>query len=154
MIVLAVLLLVAVVAVVAFVLVAGVDQHVQLTADWLNLDWRPSVILVFLLGAVCLFVAEIALALLRAGFRRNIHRRRELKRLRQRDNQRAAAPEEPAEGHHEPTAVTEHEPSPHEPIRGGRGAPQSPDDPPRTTQTPTTVADRGSWYDDPPPPHP
>ena len=92
MIVLAVLLLLAVVAVVVFVLMTGVDQTVQLTADWLSLDWRPSALVVFLLGALTLFVAEIALAMLRSGARRSADRRRELKRLRDAERERAAAP--------------------------------------------------------------
>ncbi len=57
MIVLALLLLVLVAAVVAFVLTEGVDQTVQLSADWIGFSWRPSVIVVFLLGALCLFAA-------------------------------------------------------------------------------------------------
>ncbi|HEX5533869.1 MAG TPA: hypothetical protein VFX33_09035 [Actinomycetales bacterium] len=90
MIVLALLLLVLVAAVVAFVLAQGVDQTVLFSADWIGFSWRPSIIVVFLLGALCLFAAELALALMRGGFRRGRDRRRELKRLRDAERQRAA----------------------------------------------------------------
>jgi hypothetical protein len=90
MIVLALLLLLLVAAVVAFVLAQGVDQTVLFSADWIGFSWRPSIIVVFLLGALCLFAAELALALMRGGFRRSRDRRRELKRLRDAERQRAA----------------------------------------------------------------
>ena len=90
MIVLALLLLVLVAAVVAFVLAQGVDQTALFSADWIGVSWRPSIIVVFLLGALCLFAAELALALMRGGFRRGRERRRELKRLRDAERQRAA----------------------------------------------------------------
>jgi hypothetical protein len=99
MIVLALLLLVLVAAVVAFVLAQGVDQTVLFSADWIGFSWRPSIIVVFLLGALCLFAAELALALMRGGFRRGRNRRRELKRLRDAERQRAAL--QTANGQHD-----------------------------------------------------
>ena len=154
MIVLAVLLLLVVVAVVVFVLMTGVDQTVQLTADWLNLDWRPSALMVFLLGAVTLFVAEIALAMIRTGTRRSADRRRELKRLREAERERAAAPvaavrrDEPAADENaagerivdqpaadEPAAAEPHDDRPH-----------YPDQRIGYDQTGTSG---GTWHDDP-----
>ena len=88
MIVLGVLLLIAVAVVAVFVVIAGTGQQTRLTSDLLNLDWRPSVLLVFLLGALCLLVAVLALSLIRRGTRRRVEQRRELKRLRNAERER------------------------------------------------------------------
>ncbi|MFZ5870472.1 MAG: hypothetical protein ACOYXW_08110, partial [Actinomycetota bacterium] len=81
MILLAVLLLVLVAAIVLFVVVAG-TAPVLLEWEELNLAWEPSALVVFLLGAVTLLLAVLALGMIRAGTRRRVERRRELKRLR------------------------------------------------------------------------
>ncbi|GAB2692688.1 hypothetical protein [Thalassiella azotivora] len=93
MIVVAVLLLLVVAAVVLFVAVSGANEQVQLTNDLVNVDWRPSVLVVFLLGALCLMLVAAALALLRAGARRSAARRKELKRLREAEEERRASQE-------------------------------------------------------------
>jgi hypothetical protein len=90
MIALAVLLLIAVAAVVVFVLVTGTTATAPMVWESLNLSWTPSVLIVFLLGVLTLFVAEVALAMLRGGTRRKMERRRELKRLRQVEKEKAA----------------------------------------------------------------
>lgn len=81
MIVLAVLLLVAVAAVVIFVVVTGYDLG-PTPLIWGAVEVNASPIWIFLLGAVTLLVAEVALALMRRGSRRKMANRRELKRLR------------------------------------------------------------------------
>jgi hypothetical protein len=169
MIVLALLLLVLVAAVVAFVLVQGVDQTVLFSADWIGFSWRPSIIVVFLLGALCLFGAELALALMRGGFRRGRDRRRELKRLRDLERQRtavhaaneqhAATEHHTATGHHDetwhgttdaagahPTPERQQDAWQHGDASWGlhHERPESPSDPDAPT------AHRGSWHDDPP----
>ena len=159
MIVLAVLLLLVVVAVVVFVLMSGVDQTVQLTADWLNLDWRPSALMVFLLGAVTLFVAEIALAMLRSGTRRSAERRRELKRLRDAERERAAAPvaavrrdERPADERPAEDRPAEDRPA-DEPVADEPAATEPDDDRPRYPDQRVgydqTGTSGGTWHDEP-----
>lgn len=88
MIVLGVLLLIAVAVVTVFVVMSGAGQQTRLTSDMLNLDWRPSVLLVFLLGALCLLVAVVALSMIQRGTRRRVEQRRELKRLRNAERDR------------------------------------------------------------------
>lgn len=82
MIILAVLLLVVVAAVVAFVLVGGLRaEPAEMSVG--ALDVAASPLWFFVLGVVTLLAAELALALLRGGGRRKLAKRRELKRLRQ-----------------------------------------------------------------------
>jgi uncharacterized membrane protein YciS (DUF1049 family) len=141
------LLLIAVIAVVVFVLSAGADQHVQLSADWLNLNWRPSLLVVFLIGALCLLLVGLALGLMSAGVRRKARRRRELKRLRDAERERGTTPAT------SPTADREAHVRPNSPDdRDDRGE-YSPD----THRIPTTHDDqptapapaKGGWHDDP-----
>lgn len=122
MILLAVLLLVLVAAIVLFVVVAGTEP-VLLEWEQLDLAWKPSALVVFLLGAVTLLLAVLALAMIRAGTRRRVERRRELKRLRAVEKERGAAAE--AERRE---AYRDAEP----------------------TETPPVAPSDASWYDVPP----
>lgn len=90
MIVLALLLLIAAAALVVFVIVTGSTQPVALEWDALNLAWDPSVLVVFLLGAVTLLLVVVAFGLLRGGTRRKVEQRRELRRLRRVERENAA----------------------------------------------------------------
>ena len=82
MIILAVLLLVVVAAVVAFVLIGGLEAApAEMSVGALDVSASP--LWFFVLGAVTLLAAELALALLRGGSRRKLAKRRELKRLRE-----------------------------------------------------------------------
>lgn len=90
MIVLAVLLLVLALALVVYVVVSGANQTVSLEWEELNLAWEPTPLVVFLLGAVTLLLVVLALWMIRAGTKRGVAKRRELKRLREADRQRAA----------------------------------------------------------------
>jgi hypothetical protein len=174
MIALAVLLLIAVAAVVVFVLVTGTTATAPLVWESLNLSWTPSVLVVFLLGVLTLFVAEVALALIRGGTRRTIERRRELKRLRQVEQEKAAERERERESAAAPdTAVadttaydttahdtTAHDTTAHDttaydtaetrpiapPAEDGRHLATAPGAP--TTATRTDGDD--AWYDNPP----
>ena len=104
MIVLALLLLLAAAALVAYILLTGSTATVLLASDELNLSWEPSALLVFLLGALTLLLVVVALGLLRGGTKRQVSKRRELKRLRQVEQETAthdsttapAAPSAPA----------------------------------------------------------
>ncbi len=82
MIVIAVLLLIVVVAVVVFVVVTGSSGTVTMEWEQLNFYFAPSPLVLFLLGAVTLLVAVVAIAMLRSGSRRSLAKRKELKRLR------------------------------------------------------------------------
>jgi hypothetical protein len=140
-IVLAALLLIVVALLVAFVLTAGVDASVVLSSDWLNVEWDAPVPWLFLLGAVALFLAEIALAMLRSGARRGVNRRRELKRLREAERGRAAAPAgaPAAEGAVAEGAAAPADAASSEPV--GRGSVPSTHEP--------DSDQRGTWHDDP-----
>ncbi|MEH3075330.1 MAG: hypothetical protein PGN11_01395 [Quadrisphaera sp.] len=89
MIVLAVLLLLAVALVVLFVVVTGITPTVQLEWSQISTSVTLTALAVFLLGAACLLLAELGLALLLRGNRKNWERRRELKRLRRVEAERA-----------------------------------------------------------------
>ncbi|TNM68034.1 hypothetical protein FHN55_08390 [Streptomyces sp. NP160] len=89
MIVLAVLLLLAVALVVLFVVVTGITPTVQLEWSQISASVTLTALAVFLLGAACLLVAEAGLALLLRGNRKSWERRRELKRLRRVEAERA-----------------------------------------------------------------
>lgn len=136
MIVLAVLLLVLALALVVYVVVAGATQTVSLRWDDLNLAWEPTVLVVFLLGALTLLLVGLALWLIRAGTRRSMQKRRELKRLREADRQRAA------EGHHDrgQDRHDEHREA------GSADRESRPTTPPRGDES----GDDDSWYDAPP----
>ncbi|PWJ53336.1 hypothetical protein SAMN06264364_11395 [Quadrisphaera granulorum] len=89
MIVLAVLLLLAVALVVLFVAITGITPTVTLEWSQISTSVTLTALGVFLLGAVCLLVAEMGLALLLRGNRKNWERRRELRRLRRVEAERA-----------------------------------------------------------------
>lgn len=89
MIVLAVLLLLAVALVVLFVVVTGITPTVQLEWSQISTSVSLTALGVFLLGAVCLLVAQLGLVMLLRGNRKNWERRRELKRLRRVEAERA-----------------------------------------------------------------
>lgn len=91
MVVIAVLLLVVVAAVVVFVVVAGTTGTVTLEWDQLNLFFEPSPLVLFLLGAATLLLAVVAIAMLRAGSKRSMAKRRELKRLRRLEGEQGAS---------------------------------------------------------------
>ncbi len=84
MLILGVLLLV-IVAIAVVIMVMGGDQSVTIAWEAVRLDWHPTVLMVFLLGAATLLLLVLAFACLRAGFRRSAAKRRELRRLRQLD---------------------------------------------------------------------
>lgn len=91
MVVIAVLLLVLVLTVVVLVSTGGSSQTVRLEWSQLSLVWEPSVIEVFLVGALTLLVAVVALVLLRRGLGGRVARRRELRRLRSLESEVQAA---------------------------------------------------------------
>lgn len=147
MIVLAVLLLLAVALVTVFLLVAGVDATVPLEWDALNLSWSASPLVLFLLGAVTLLAAMVALGLLRSGTRRKVGKRREIKRLRKVEKEQAtttgtsipddgADREQPSQ-EQAPTRVQDPVPD------------RTPDRPDDASATRDRDA-RGSWHDAPP----
>ncbi len=88
MIVLALLLLLAAAALVVFIVVTGSTGEVPLQWTDLNLTFSPSPLVLFLLGALTLLLVVLALGLLRAGSRRSVEKRRELKRLRRIEDER------------------------------------------------------------------
>lgn len=96
MIVLAVLLLLLVALVVLFVVVTGTTGPVQL--EWAQISTTVSLtpLAIFLLGAVSLLLAELALTLLLRGNRKNAERRKELKHLRRVEAERARHADAPA----------------------------------------------------------
>lgn len=82
MILLAFLLLVLVAAIVVLMVLAGTAPTVRLEIDQLNLAWEPSALMVFLLGAGSVLLLGLALGMIRAGSRRKMAQRREIKELR------------------------------------------------------------------------
>lgn len=90
MIVLGLVLLLVVVAVVVVMVMAG-GNPVNIGWDVLNLNWAPTALTVFLLGAATLLVLVIAFAALRTGMRRGSAKRAELNRLRKIESQRTSA---------------------------------------------------------------
>ncbi|HZI96754.1 MAG TPA: hypothetical protein VFD41_04425 [Actinomycetales bacterium] len=170
MIVLALLLLIAVVALVLFILVTGASETVLLESDQLNVSWEPTALVVFLLGAVTLLLAVIALGLLRGGTKRKVEQRRELKRLRKVEKENAAAGRDrpatdptpatrtqPAEKHTTPAQPTQAAPAQAAPAQGAPPpAPATPAQTPATqappthpTETSSGASREGSWHDDP-----
>jgi hypothetical protein len=155
MIVLAILMLVVVAAVVVFMLVTGATTSVPLEWDALSLSWAPSALVVFLLGALTLCLAELALAMLRGGTRRKIERRRELRRLRRVEKEQAAHDvADGTPGRHEapvPADTTGTEATRAD-VHGAdttRAHTTSATAPGRPV-APPPEADRGSWHDTPP----
>jgi hypothetical protein len=163
---------------VLFIVVTGSTETVTLEWDQLNIFWQPSALLVFLLGAVALLLAGIALGLFRRGARKGIQRRRELKRLRESDAERARAERDHAEQERAARARAVPPPTQTEDIahddrsasdrsasdrsghedhpRGDRGEerPVSPPDSgpaPQASGTSGSTSQDGSWYDDNPP---
>ena len=139
MIVLAVLLLVLSAAIVLYVIVAGATETVSLEWDALNLAWEPSALVVFLLGALTLFLIGLAMALIGNGTRRRMQQRRELKRLRQVERERSTSE---ATDRDQATRRTDHDvrhdERPTSPPSEGRGA------------SAHGGTDDDSWYDTPP----
>lgn len=90
MVVLALLLLILVVLLVVFMVITGSRGEVPLEWDQLNIAFSPSPLVLFLMGAVTLLLAVLALGLLRGGTRRGATKRKELKRLRQIETDRQA----------------------------------------------------------------
>ncbi len=88
MIVLALLLLIAAAAMVVFIVVTGSTGEIPLEWDDMNLAFAPSPLVLFLLGALTLLLAVLALGLLRAGTKRSTEKRRELKQLRRLQDER------------------------------------------------------------------
>ncbi|MFP5334719.1 MAG: hypothetical protein ACLGIV_05330 [Actinomycetes bacterium] len=163
MIVLALLLLVVVAAIVLFVVVSGSTETVRLEWDDMNLAWAPSALVVFLLGAVTLLLAVLALGMIRGGTRRKVEQRRELRRLREVEKERAAAESERREAQRR--EAERHEAERLEGERHDTSAPVAPTDPATQTHTypaaPTHPDDppahhhagdqsESSWYDTPP----
>lgn len=95
MIILGVLLLVLVVAIVAFVLVTGSSDTVPLTWDALNIQWNPTPALLFAVGALTLAVLALSLLLMRAGVRRRVHSGQEMRRLRKLERETGGRPTVP-----------------------------------------------------------
>lgn len=82
MIILALLLLLLVAAIVVLMVLAGRADTVRLEVPELNIAWEPTPLMIFLLGAATILLVGLALAMIRAGSRRKMAQRREIKELR------------------------------------------------------------------------
>lgn len=86
MIIFGLLLLLLVAAIVVVMLMAG-DDTVTIGWDAINLNWTPTALVVFLLGAGTLLLLVLAFAALRSGTRRRVAKSQELRRLRKMDKE-------------------------------------------------------------------
>lgn len=91
MIIVGLLLLILAAAIIIVMVMAG-GNTVNIGWDALNLNWSPTALVVFLLGAVTLLLLVVAFGALRAGTRRKVAKGQELRRLRKLEAERAATP--------------------------------------------------------------
>lgn len=93
MIILALILLLIVAVVVVLMVAAGRSDAIHVEIPYVDISWEATPLALFLLGAVTLILAVVALGLIRAGSRRKMAQRREIKELRK---QARSTPSQPA----------------------------------------------------------
>ena len=92
MVIIGVILLLLVVAVVAFIVIvgSGPDATVHLQWDALNVQWEPTAALLFGLGAATLALLALSGVLIRSGVKQKVHKGQEMRRLRRLERETGA----------------------------------------------------------------
>lgn len=97
MILLALLLLLAAVALALFMVFGISSDAVSVAIDGLGLSLNTAPLTIYLLGALTMLLTGLAWAMMRAGSRRKLDRRRELKRLRQVEKEQSSYSSAPSQ---------------------------------------------------------